>query len=271
MLLHKTWEDRNNMHLSFIEQIRKYSPLIRELVSRDLKVKYRRSLLGYLWSLLNPLLMMAVMTLVFSYMFRFDIPNYALYLICGQTLWTFFNESTNMAMYSIVQNASLIKKVYIPKYIFPISRVFSSFVTLSFSLAAIVVVMLITRAHFYWTILLFFIPLFFLFIFSCGISLVLSALSVQFRDVTHLYSVLTLAWMYITPIFYPINAVPSEVAVYIAANPITGFVSFFRSLVLYGTIPPAGIWGQCILWSLGALLIGVQIFRKAQNRFILYI
>ena len=248
-----------------------YKPLLKELVSRDLKVKYRRSFLGYLWSLLNPLLMMAIMTVVFSYMFRFDVPNYPLYLICGQTLWTFFNESTNMAMYSIVQNASLIKKVYIPKYIFPVSRVFSSFVTMSFSLAAIAIVMLFTKAQFYWTILLFFIPLFLLFLFSSGVSLILSALSVQFRDVTHLYSVLTLGWMYLTPIFYPVTAIPSEVAVYIMANPMTGYITFFRSLVLYGTLPETGIWLQCMVWSVGALLVGVLAFRKAQNNFILYI
>ena len=259
------------MNFSFFIQLRTYTPLIKELVSRDLKVKYRRSFLGYLWSLLNPLLMMAIMTVVFSYMFRFDVPNYPLYLICGQTLWTFFNESTNMAMYSIVQNASLIKKVYIPKYIFPVSRVFSSFVTMSFSLAAIVLVMLFTKAQFYWTILLFFIPLFLLFLFSSGVSLILSALSVQFRDVTHLYSVLTLGWMYLTPIFYPVTAIPSEVAVYIMTNPMTGYITFFRSLVLNGTLPEAGIWLQCMVWSAGALLVGILAFRKAQNNFILYI
>ena len=103
----------------------KYRPLIRELVTRDLKVKYRRSVLGYMWSILNPLLMMLLQTLVFSYMFRFDIPNFPLYLICGNTLFNFFNESTNMGMGSVLGNASLIKKVYVPKFIFPISRVVS--------------------------------------------------------------------------------------------------------------------------------------------------
>lgn len=264
-------KDINMNNKTLCYQIKKYYPLILELVSRDLKVKYRRSFLGYIWSLLNPLLMMMVMTLVFSYMFRFDIPNYSLYLICGQTLWAFFNESTNMAMYSIVQNASLIKKVYIPKYIFPISRVFSSFVTLSFSLTAILIVMVFSKANFYWTALLFFIPLFLLFLFSCGISLILSALSVQFRDVTHLYSVLTLAWMYITPIFYPISAVPNEVATIITSNPITGYVLLFRSLVLYGTIPSFNLWLQCICWSIGSIIVGICIFRKAQDHFIFYV
>ena len=110
-----------------------YMPLVQELVKRDLKVKYRRSFLGYLWSLLNPLLMMCVMSYVFSEIFQSTIPNFPLYLICGQTLWNFFNESTNMAMHSVLQNGALIKKVYIPKFIFPLSRVLSSFVTMSFS------------------------------------------------------------------------------------------------------------------------------------------
>ena len=204
-----------------------YKPLLKELVSRDLKVKYRRSFLGYVWSLLNPLLMMCVMTLVFSYMFRFDIPNFPLYLITGQTLWTFFNESTNMSMYSVLQNGALIKKVYIPKFIFPISRVLSSFVTMSFSLAAIVIVMIVTKAPFYWTILLFPVPLIFLLLFATGIGMVLSALSVYFRDITHLYGVVTLAWMYLTPIFYPVSALPEEIIPIVQGNPMYSYITFF--------------------------------------------
>ena len=160
----------------------KYRPLIRELVTRDLKVKYRRSFLGYVWSILNPLLMMLLQTLVFSYMFRFQIENFPLYLICGNTLFNFFNESTNMGMGSVLGNSSLIKKVYVPKFIFPISRVVSSFVNLLFSLAAIILVMLITRSPFHLTILLVWAPLVLLFLFTCGIALLLSALAVYFRD-----------------------------------------------------------------------------------------
>ena len=110
-----------------LQKFGQYASLLRELVIRDLKIKYRRSFLGYLWSWLNPILMRVVMSVIFSYMFRFDIPNYPLYLICGQTLWGFFSESTTNGMDSIIANGSLIRKVYIPKYIFPISRVLSSF------------------------------------------------------------------------------------------------------------------------------------------------
>lgn len=248
-----------------------YMPLVRELVMRDLRLKYRRSVLGYLWSLLNPLLMMAIMTVVFSYMFRFDIPNFPLYLICGQTLFNFFNEATNMAMFSVIQNAALIKKVYIPKYIFPISKVFSSFVTMSFSLVAIVIVMIATGATFHASILLFWIPIMLLLIFSCGVGMILSALAVQFRDVTHLYSVLTMAWMYLTPIFYPIDQIPDQVAAVIRCNPLYMYITIFRNLVLYGVVPPIGEWLQGMTIAVVSLMVGVVIFRKMQKNFILYI
>lgn len=248
-----------------------YLPLMRELVKRDLKVKYRRSILGYLWSLLNPLLMMCIMSYIFSTLFKSNIPNFPLYLICGQTLWNFFNESTNMAMHSVIQNSALIKKVYIPKYIFPFSRVLSSFVTMSFSLLAILIVMLGTRATLYPTILLFWIPLIFLFIFSCGMGLILSALSVYFRDITHLYNVLTLAWMYFTPVFYDMSFLPEDVQHTITLNPLYHFISFFRDLILYGQIPEANVWAICIGSSLVMLLIGLVVFRKLQRNFILYI
>lgn len=251
--------------------VKKYMPLMQELVKRDLKLKYRRSVLGYLWSLLNPLLMMIIMTIVFSYMFRFDIPNYPLYLICGQTLFTFFNESTNLAMYSVIQNGLLIKKVYIPKYIFPISKVISSFITMSFSLVAILIVMLFTGTPFHVSILLFWIPLAMLLVFSSGVGMILSALAVQFRDVTHLYGVLTMAWMYLTPIFYPISSVPEGVASFIGANPLYMYITIFRDLVLYGVVPTAEVWMTGLAVAVLMLAVGIVVFRKMQRNFILYI
>ena len=249
--------------------LRRYTPLLRELVVRDLKLKYRRSFLGYVWSLLNPLVMMAVMTLVFSYMVRFQIPNYPLYLICGQTLWAFFNESTTLAMYSVIGNGALIRKVYIPKYIFPISRVLSSFVTMSFSLAAIMIVMLVTGVPFHFVQLLIPVPLFFLLLFSTGVGMVLSAVAVYFRDIIHLYGVLTMAWMYLTPIFYPLESLPEEIAAVITYNPMHHYILFFRSLILDAALPEPGVWLGCIVYSAIAMLIGLWTFRKLQRNFIL--
>ncbi len=253
------------------EKYQRYTPLIQELVKRDLKLKYRRSVLGYVWSLLNPLLMMTVMTIVFSYMFRFDIPNYPLYLICGQTLFTFFNESTTLAMSSVINNGLLIKKVYIPKYIFPVSKVASSFVSMSFSLLAVVIVMIFTGTKLSFSILLFWAPLLLLFIFACGIGMILSALAVQFRDIMHLYSVVTMAWMYLTPIFYPIEAVPAAVASVISFNPLYIYITIFRSLMLYGIVPGWEMWAMGAVSALAVFGIGSWIFSKMQRNFILYV
>lgn len=254
-------------------QIRKFRPLVKELIKRDLKVKYRRSFLGYLWSLLNPLLMMAVMSLVFSYFFRFQMEgvSYPLYLICGQTLFNFFNESTNQSMYSIIQNAALLKKVYIPKFIFPIVRTLSSFVTMSFSLGAIVIVFPFTGTRLTPYVLLFFVPLIFLFLFACGVGLILSSLSVYFRDVTHLYGVVTLAWMYGTPIFYPANIIPDHLLIIFKLNPLFHFIGFFRDTVVYGCMPGLGTWLGCIVSGVVMFLAGMLVFVKLQKNFILYV
>lgn len=251
--------------------LKRFMPLVRQLVKRDLKVKYRRSVLGYLWSLLNPLLMMCVMSFVFTTIFQSNIPNYPLYLICGQTLWNFFNEATNRAMFSIIDNGQLIKKVYIPKFIFPLSRVYSSFVMMSFSLAAILIVMVFTRAQLHLTLLLFWLPLILLFFFCCGVGLVLAALATYFRDVTHLYGVLTTLWMYITPIFYDMSILPRQVQNVLSLNPMNHYIAFFRSLILYGELPGVQTWAMCIGAGAAAMAAGLAIFRRLQRNFILYI
>lgn len=262
--------DKNDSILS-LQQFAQYKPLLRELVMRDLRVKYRRSFLGYLWSLLSPLMMMTVMSVVFSYMFRFDIPNYPLYLICGQTLWTFFAESTSISLTSIWSNGVLIRKVYIPKYIFPISKSLSCFVTTSFSLVAILIVMLFTKVPFTAGLLLTIVPLLLLLLFSMGLGLILSALSVFFRDIVHIYSVVLMAWMYLTPIFYPISALPDNLAHMISFNPMYHYVDFFRQLVLTGTLPSVYTVCVCAFWSIFSMVLGLGIFHHFQKSFILYV
>ena len=249
----------------------KYRYLLQNLITRDFKLKYRRSVLGVAWSILNPLLMMLLQTLVFSYMFRYDIPNFPLYLICGNTMFNFFNESTNMGMGSVLGNASLIKKVYIPKFIFPISRVLSSFVNLLFSLAAIVLVMLITRSPFYWTILLVWVPLLLLLVFCCGMAVLLSALAVYFRDLQYLYGIVTMAWMYATPLFYPLSALPPFMIPLIKLNPLYHYINCMRCLVVYGTVPGPNTWIACIGCAAVMMAVGLAAFRKLQRNFILYL
>ena len=251
--------------------LKKYKPLLRELIIRDLKVKYRRSFLGYLWSLLNPLLMMVVMNLVFTRVLRNDIVNFPLYLICGQTLFGFFSESTGMAMTSIMSNSSLIKKIYIPKYIFPLSRTLSSFVTMSFSLVAILLVMVFTGAKFYWTMLLTILPILGLLMFCCGMGMILSSLAVYFRDITHLWSVVTMAWMYGTPIFYSVDNLDGIIGKIIRLNPMYHFINVFRHLVMYGNIPGINAWIGCAFSAIVPFFFGLFLFNKLKKKFILHI
>ncbi len=215
----------------------KYRGLLLQLVSRDIKVKYRKSVLGILWTVLNPLLMMLVMTLVFSHIFKSNIPNFPVYFLTGNILFNFNAEATTQSMYSIIGNAGLIKKVYIPKYLFPVSRVMSSLVNFFFSFCALIIVMLFTRAEFYSTMIVIIIPLFYLIMFTTGISMILAALTVSFRDISHLYGVLILAWTYFTPIFYPMDIIKENLRWLIDLNPMYQYIFYFRELIMNGNIP----------------------------------
>lgn len=257
--------------MGYLNNFWKYKGLLKEFIIRDLKIKYRRSVLGYLWSLLNPLLMMIVLTAVFSNMFRFDIPNFPIYLLSGQILFNFFSEATTVSMNSIIGSGGLIKKVYVPKYIFPLSRVISSFVTLLFSLVAIIIVVLVTNVKLTAHVLLFPLPLLYILIFTIGIGLIMSVLAVYFRDMLHLYTVLLSAWMYLTPIFYPVSAVPDYIKTVIYANPMYYFVESFRDVILYNQFPSFHTNLMCIIFSLSAFLLGLLIFYKNQNKFVLHI
>ncbi|MCP1137540.1 ABC transporter permease [Paenibacillus polysaccharolyticus] len=257
--------------MKYLVNFDRYKGLLWEFVLRDLKIKYRKSVLGYFWSLLNPLLMMIVLTAVFSNFFRFDIPNFPVYLLTGQILFSFFSEATSTSMNSIINSGSLIKKVYIPKYIFPISRVISSFISLLFSLLAIIIVIVITKVKISAMILFFPIPLLYVFLFSLGIGFILSVLAVFFRDMLHLYTVILSAWMYLTPIFYPISILPDYVKTIIHANPMYYFVKAFRDITLYNQFPDVQTNVMCMLFSLGSFVIGLAVFYKYQHKFVLYV
>lgn len=257
--------------MRYIQNFWKYKSLLSEFVIRDLKIKYRRSFLGYLWSLLNPLLMMIVLTAVFSNFFRFDIPNFPVYLLTGQIIFNFFAESTTTSMNSIIDSGGLIKKIYIPKYIFPISRVISSFITLLFSLVALLLVMLVTNVEIMPVILLFPLPLIYVFIFATGIGLILSVFAVYFRDTLHLYTVLLSAWTYLTPIFYPVKILPDYILPVVYSNPMYYYVQAFRDIILYGHLPSLHVNLMCMIFSIVAFLLGLFIFYKNQHKFVLHI
>lgn len=252
-------------------ELYKYKYLIHELVTRDIKKKYRRSFLGVLWSLLNPLLMMVITAMIFSTLFRFDITNFPLYLLCGQIIVSFYNESTNFAMSSIIENGSLIKKVYIPKYLFPLSRVISSNINLLFTLPALFLILLVTKWSFPLGTLTFIIPLFLLFVFCLGVGLILSTIAVYFRDIFHLYGVFLTVLGYATPVFYPESIVPDKYIFLFKLNPLYYYLKAFRESIYDGICPDGNLLLICLALSACALVIGCYVFKKYHNNFILYI
>ena len=255
-----------------IQELWAYRDLLRLLVSRNVKLKYRRSFLGYLWSVLNPLLIMIVMTIVFSTMFSRNIENFPVYLFCGQLLFNFMNTSTHQAIFAITGNAALLKKTYVPKYIFILSKITSGLVDCVFSLGALLIVIVATGAKLTWWTLL--IPMVFLqlYIFCIGLGLFLSQANVFFRDTQFIYNAVTTAWMYLTPIFYPIEALPDTVAWIIKhLNPLYFYVGQFRDLVYYGRCPGPAILAAGCVTAVVMLVIGIWSFNRSEDRFILYI
>ena len=249
----------------------KYRYLVGNLISRDLKVKYRRSTLGFLWSVLNPLLMALVINAVFSNLFKFKIEYFIVYYLTGSLIFNFMTEATSASLTSVLGAASLIKKVYIPKYIFPLEKCLFAFVNMLFSSVAVIIVILIKRMPVHWTALLFFFPMICVLIFSLGMSLILSSVNVFFRDVGHLYSVFTVAWMYLTPIIYPKDILPEFILNIMNLNPMFYYVEYFREVVMYGTVPNLAAHLMCIIYAFLFLALGLIIFKKQQDRFILYI
>ena len=246
--------------------------VLESLVSKDFKLKYRRSILGVLWSVLNPLLMMCVMAAVFSYMFRFQIENFPVYLILGSTMFDLMSRGTSSAMSSIIDAQSLIKKVRINKMVFPLEKVLFELVNFVISLVAAAAVMaffqIVPSIHALWG-LPFIVAM--VAIFTAGLGMLISALSVFFRDVMHLWGVVTTAWMYLTPLFYPVDMLAGWMQTVMQFNPMYHYVTFFRSIMMWNT-NPGGI--ECLIcFGMAAItfLVGFLVFRKTQSKFILYI
>ena len=262
---------RSNYVVLAIEAISRYKFLISQLVARDFKSKYKRSVLGIFWSFLNPLLTMTVQYFVFSTFFVSDTKNYLVYLLVGVVCYNFFNEATTMCLTSISGNARLITKVYIPKYIFPFSRTISSMVNLGISLIPLLLVSLITGLVLQKSAILIFYFLACLVVFALGVGMFLATLMVFFRDIQFLWSVLSMIWMYATPIFYPASIIPEKYSFIIDFNPLYHFIKNVRMCLIDGVSPGPRSYIFCFIFAIGSLLIGSYVFKKQQDKFTLYL
>lgn len=250
---------------------KKYKFLIQQLVSRDFKIKYKRSVLGYCWSFLNPLLTMVVQYIVFSTIFRSGVDNYPVYLLSGIILFGFFTDAVGQGLMSIVSNASLITKVYVPKYIYPISKVASSSINLFISFIPLLLVVLLTGQKVTIAILLIPFVLICLLVFCMGMTLMLSSAMVFFRDTQYLWGIVSMIWMYATPLFYPESIIPDKFRIIQTMNPMYYMVKFLRIILIDGVSPEPMLYFKCIVGAFITCFIGALIFKRSQNKFVLYI
>ncbi len=256
---------------AYLQTFKKYLGLIFYLAKNQIILKYRKSYLGLVWSLLNPLLTMVVLTMVFSTIFSKSIENFPIYLMCGRLIYEYNSECTKNAMNSVISNASLIKKIYIPKYVFPLSSSVAALVNMGFSMLALIIVMIFTQLRLKWTMLLFWLPMVYVFVFSTGLGLILASINVFFRDVKHLYSVFLTLWLYLTPIFYPIESVSETVQKIVRFNPLYHYIAMFRGLFLDGILPNMTENLICSATGVIFLMTGILFFKKTQDKFILHI
>lgn len=254
--------------------------ILKQLVSKDFKIKYRRSFLGVAWSVLNPLLMMIVMAIVFTTIFAqgrngsVTPEMYPLYLIVGNVTFAVMSDSTSQALSSIIYASSLLKKVKVHRFVFPVQKVLFSLVNFAFSLIAVAIVMLWFRVVPTWHLLLLPVCLILLMFFCMGVGLLLSAATVFFRDVMHLWSVVLTAWTYFTPIFWTTDFIlkmPHILRVLMYANPMYNYLQFMRDIFLFQTCPTPLEFGLCVAWAVIAMAIGYTVFHKNEHKFILYI
>ena len=258
---------------NIIYSLKKYKFLLYELVSRDFKVKYKRSVLGVLWSLLYPVLTMTVMALVFSNMFKFSMPdvNYLVYLMSGLIIFNYYSEASNLAMSSVVGNFSLINKVYIPKYIFPLSKCIFVGINFLLTLIPLYAIILLTGTGINIHHLLLPYAFLCLFLFTVGMGFILATISVFLRDMFYIYGVMITLWMYMTPIMYDFAMIPAKLQFIFKLNPLYWFIYFTRDVILYNQVPSLNVWLYCGLFAIGFLLVGIFVFKKYQDKFIYYV
>lgn len=255
-----------------IKNFAKYKHLLYELVKKNIKLKYRRSYLGILWTLIEPLLTMIVLTVVFGAFFNKGTKQFPVYVLTGRLLFSFFSSATKGGLKSVSGNASMIKKVYVPKYIYVVSSVISNFITFLISLLVLLGVSIVLQVQPTIYLLQAVIPLIILFVMTLGASLILATLSVFFRDVEYIWGVVTMLIMYASAIFYPVDRIINNGNGWVFnLNPVYMCIANFRNSVLYGIPMNMQYFAVSSVISIVLLVIGCILFYKKQDKFILYV
>jgi ABC-type polysaccharide/polyol phosphate export permease len=246
--------------LEELVQLFRYRDLALQLVLRNIKARYKRSMLGVLWTMLNPFLMMIILTLVFSGLFGLRIPNYSVYLLAGLLLWNFFAQATITAANEIVWGASLVKRIYVPRTIFAVATVGTGLINLILALVPLLLIMLVLRVPFGPALLSLPLPILLTVMFALGVGLFVSSLAVYFADIVDIYQIALTAWMYLTPIIYPIDIIPLRYRWLFNLNPMYHLVTLFRAPIYQNTLAPLNTVAITALFSVAALVVGWWIF-----------
>jgi ABC-2 type transport system permease protein len=252
--------------LSELRDLRRYGYLLKQLVRRDILTRYKRSVLGVAWTMLNPLGTMLILSFVFSNLFKAE-QFYPVYVLTGLLTWNFFAQGTNAAMSGLLWGGSLMKQIYVPRTIFGLSAIGTALVNLLLSLVPLLFVILISGAPLYWAWIFLPVAILLLFSFTLGFGLIISTLAIYYPDVAEMYQVVLSAWFYLTPIVYPESIIPEHLRWFFQINLLYHMVKLFRLPIRDGIIPPlADIW-RAALWGLGMLIVGWLFFTSKSDEY----
>ncbi len=245
--------------------------MILNLVHRELTVRYKRSAIGFMWTMLNPVIMTGVYTVVFSTIFRFGTKDFIIYFLSAYLVWNFFSQSTSAASRCIINAGQLIKKVYIPKIALVLSVVLSGLANFGAAMIPLLIVVAILGNGLHAAMLFLIVPFILVTMFTLGVALMLASMTVFFLDVGELYNVILMPWMFLTPIMYPMDIVPEKYHIFIKMNPMYYFIECFRYPIYNGTLPSLGIIGMSVLTAVVTLAIGYRVFTRAEDDFVYYV
>lgn len=254
-----------------LEKMKKHRFLFEELVKRDFKKKYKRTVLGVAWSMLAPLLTLLVMAVVFTQFFGRSTPHYIIYMFAGNLVFFYYREATGGGMRALVDNASIFTKANVPKYLFVFSKNVSSLINFGLTLIIFFLFVAIDGIQFTWKFFMLIYPIGCLLAFNIGVGLILSALYIIFKDVQYLYDVFTTLLMYLSAIFYTIDSFPIYMQQLFYLNPVFVYITYFRTIVIHNTVPSLSYHLLCAFYALLALVIGGYIYKKYNYKFLYYV
>ena len=251
-----------------LKELYNYREMVYNLVKKDLRGRYKGSVLGFLWTFINPLLQLAVYTMVFSTIMRVNVDKFYMYLFIALIPWIFFTTSVLSGTISLIQNKDLIKKIYFPRIIIPISTVLATFMNMIFSMAVVILALFISGIGISYYVLLLPVIMVLEFFLVLGMVFLFSSLNVFFRDIEYILSIIMMIWFYMTPIVYTVEMIPEKYKTLFYLNPMTNIVIFYRDILFYKRMPSFGFMGGVFLYSLAMIVIGFFVFQKLQKNFV---